>query len=371
MCTEGNPRTAAAIGVAMALAAFSRGADLTGTAPLPLAAVRTWAYQLQGLEDAGAVNALAASRYDLLVVEPTRTERDSRFDAPAMVRHLQASPAGDGRHRKLVLAYISIGEAEDFRWYWTWSKSWKKNQPRPASLPSFIVHPDPDGWSGCFPVAFWDPAWKDILLAGRKTPPAPDRPYRSVLDEVLQSGFDGVYLDWVEAYDEPAVKREARKAGVKPAREMIRLLGEIREYGRRRNPAFLVIQQNGAALLEAHPELLSVVDAIGQEDVWHAGVADSDWGQPAGHDQRTPPEDTRESLRLLRLFRAAGKPVFTIDYTVADADGTYRRARAEGFVPYCTQVSLSRLTTTPPPGLAGRSSPHREVTPRISPSRPR
>jgi cysteinyl-tRNA synthetase, unknown class len=198
--------------------------------PVSLSAVRTWAYQIQGVERPGSVAILEKSRYDLLVVEPVRTDWSSgnkQFDTPGMVRRLQAGRAGDGVHRRLVLAYLDIGEAEDWRWYWSWSKRWKKGKPRPADLPAFIIRPDPDGWAGNYPVAFWDPAWKEIVLYGEKTPPVPDRPYRSVLDEVLQSEFDGVYLDWVEAYDDAGVKRAARKAGVEAARKMIELIGEI------------------------------------------------------------------------------------------------------------------------------------------------
>jgi uncharacterized protein (TIGR01370 family) len=352
----------------MFLTAVVSAVELRGA--LPLTAVRTWAYQIQGIDESGAVEALAAARYDLLVVEPTRTEKDTAFDTPAMVRRLQASPAGEGQHRKLVLAYICPGEAEDWRWYWTWSKNWKKKRPRPADLPAFIVRPDPDGWSGCFPVAFWDPAWKDILLAGQNTPPTSGRPFRSVMDEVVQSGFDGVYLDWVEAYDDPVVKRAAKAAGIDPAKEMIKLIGEIRAYGRQQNPNFLVIQQNGSALLEGHPELLKVVDGIAQEDLWYSGKADSDWDNPRGHDRRTKPADTRELIRMLKPFRAAGKLVLTVDYTVQDAPETYRRARAEGFVPYCTRVSLGRLTTTPPPDFTpAPTSPQTKADPlqRIAP----
>ena len=38
---------------------------------LPLDQVRFWAYQLQGLSETGAVDALVDSHYDLLVLEPT------------------------------------------------------------------------------------------------------------------------------------------------------------------------------------------------------------------------------------------------------------------------------------------------------------
>ena len=145
------------------------------------------------------------------------------------------------------------------------------------------------------------------------------------------------------------IRDAAKKAGVDAEAEMIKLMGEIREYGRERNPHFIVIQQNAADLLEDHPELTNIVDGIGQEDTWYAGRADSAWDNPKGHDRRVSENQTHSCLKRLQRFRATGKPVFTIDYTVQDADATYRRARAEGFVPYCSQVSLSRLTTTPPP----------------------
>jgi len=97
-----------------------------GTA-LPLDQVRYWAYQLQGIGEPGAVQALVDARYDLLVLEPTRTDwssDDRYFDTGGMVARLKASPAHDGQHRKLVLAYLDIGQAEDWRWYWTWPSEW-------------------------------------------------------------------------------------------------------------------------------------------------------------------------------------------------------------------------------------------------------
>jgi hypothetical protein len=75
--------------------------------PYPLSRVRTWGSQIQGLDDDGAVDALVRSKYDLLVLEPTRTgflsEGSRDFDTKGMVARLKASAARDGQHRKLIL----------------------------------------------------------------------------------------------------------------------------------------------------------------------------------------------------------------------------------------------------------------------------
>jgi cysteinyl-tRNA synthetase len=322
--------------------------------PLPLSAVRTWAYQIQELHAPGAVEALAASSYDLLVIEPTRTDYSSpevrRFDTAAAVAQLKASPAGDGLHRKLVIAYIDIGQAENWRWYWDWSEDWSPGQPRPADWPEWILTPDPDGWAGNFVVKFWEAAWQDIVIHGRNQLAAADRDFVSTLDEVLQDGFDGVYLDWVEAYSDDTANAAAEAANVDAAAAMVDFIAAIRAYGQARRPGFIVIQQNAAALIEDAPTIVGVVDAIAQEDTWYGGQADCDWERSCGYDVPQSAQETTEILQLLDSYRAAGKAVFTVDYTVARAAEVYADATARGYVPYCSRTALSRLTTTPPPG---------------------
>lgn len=315
-----------------------------------LSSVTTWAYQLQGLEQGGAIDALVESTYDLVVLEPSRTVQGaSDFDTAGMVARLKNSTGRDGRTRKMVIAYIDIGQAENWRWYWTWSTDWPAGEPRPADWPDWIVGVDPAGWAGDFTVAFWDPAWKDIMMTGANHPATADRDYVSMLDEVIRDGFDGVYLDWVEAYADDAVIQAAEQDGVDPVEEMVRFIGGIRAYGRQRNPDFIVIQQNSASLIEEDPAILDVVDAIGQEDTWFGGEANAEWDDPAGYGQAQTAEDTAETQRLLALYQAAGKKVFTIDYTVDQAAEVYAESAARGWVPYCTRTSLDRLTTTPPP----------------------
>lgn len=335
-------------------------------APLALDKVAYWAYQLQGISEPGAVEALVSSRYDMLVLEPTCTDwssDDRYFDTAAMVARLKTSTAHDGAHGKLILAYLDIGEAEDWRWYWTWSRDWNCRGEPPADWPEYILSCDPDGWGGNYPVAYWHPDWKDIIIYGSQTGTNPDRDYSSAIDEAIAHGFDGIYLDWVEGWEDDVVDRAARAEGKDPAAEMITFIAEMRAYATARKPGFLIVQQNAAELLDGRPELLDNIDAISQEAVWYDGDATDEWQDPDGYDWPQPADLTAYYLTYLAPYQNAGVPVFNCEYALDQAATAYERSYTAGFVPYVTRRSLSRLTTTPPPGYQAESL--REVEARL------
>src|SRR4051812_31153844 len=81
--------------------------------------VQHWLYQLQNLDVARA----AASGFDLIVTDYSADGSDARRFTPEQVARLQAGrPTG-----RLVLAYMSIGEAEDYRSYWR--PEWRPGHP--------------------------------------------------------------------------------------------------------------------------------------------------------------------------------------------------------------------------------------------------
>jgi cysteinyl-tRNA synthetase len=328
--------------------------NLADIDPLPLADITFWGYQIQKVEDQGAVDSLDASYYDMLVLEPTRTDWSTDvtkfFDTKSMNDRLRNSMASDGVHRKLLIAYIDIGEAEDWRWYWTWSTEWDCQPPTPGDWPEYILVCDPDGWTGNYPVAYWDEEWKDIIIYGENTGTHPDRDYTSVIDETIIDGFDGIYLDWVEGFENEAVIAAAQLAGVDPAVEMINFIQEMRDYAALRNPDFLIIQQNAASLIEGHPELTTVIDAIAQEAIWFDGDATDDWNDPNGYDFPNDTSLVNYYIGYCDEYQDAGLPVFDCEYALDSADIAYANSDDVGYVPYATRRSLGRLTTTPPPG---------------------
>lgn len=193
-------------------------------------------------------------------------------------------------------------------------------------------------------MAFWDARWRAILADGEG----------SVLARLLADGYDGIYMDWIEAYEEEHVAAAARRAGIEPARAMVDLILHLRETARKADPGFLLVAQNAAGLLDLDARYRDAIDGIGQEDVWFRGSADAPWGSRKGGDipNRYRDESSSEGLiGRLKKFQALGKPVFTIDYCLdpANAGRVYEASRREGFVPLVTRVSLSRITETPPP----------------------
>ena len=84
--------------------------------------------------------------------------------------------------KRLVIAYMSIGEAEDYRYYW--QKDWQKNKPK-------WLHAENPKWAGNYKVNYWNANWKAIIFGS-------DTAY---LDRIMDAGFNGVYLDIIDAFE--------------------------------------------------------------------------------------------------------------------------------------------------------------------------
>ncbi len=123
---------------------------------------------------------LKKTGYDLLILDAVFRER---FLTKEEVSSLKRKPGGG---RRPVISYLSIGEAEDYRYYW--KDAWKKNPPL------FLDGENPE-WKGNYKVKFWMGEWKEII-SGRED----GRGFKtSYLKKILDAGFDGVYLDIIDA----------------------------------------------------------------------------------------------------------------------------------------------------------------------------
>lgn len=117
------------------------------------------------------LRALKSSEYDLLIIEPTL---NGSFFTKDEIEQLKYKKNGS---RRLVIAYFSIGEAEDYRFYW--EKSWSKK------LPDWIVEEN-ENWDGNYIVKYWSKEWQEIV-----------KEYQRRLESI---GVDGYYLDTIDSF---------------------------------------------------------------------------------------------------------------------------------------------------------------------------
>ena len=321
---DGTGMRLVSISFALLLAALLASLLAACAAP-DLSRVQSWAMQLQGLENPAARERLARAGFDLIVVDPVSNVRGlEQFDTAAMVRLM--------REHALCLAYFNVGQAENYRV--DWGEGWRAPTKDRPGAPAVLLTVDPDGWEGDFPVAYWENAWIEIL--------------ERRVDRVARQGFDGIYCDWVLAFDEPAVQRAAKRAGIDAPRAMADLLRDLRQRGRRINPQFRVVIQNGAALFDAVPDMHERIDGYVQEPLSFAGVAGAAWDDAAAGDRALPVEgdwSTATMIESLRSIRARGVPTFVIDYALdpRNARLARERARSVGAVPFVTRVPLDRV----------------------------
>ncbi|MFN3640994.1 MAG: endo alpha-1,4 polygalactosaminidase [Flavobacterium sp.] len=83
--------------------------------------------------------------------------------------------------KRLVISYINVGAAENWRTYW--QPEWKKGNPK-------WLKKNYKGYDNEIIVEFWHTAWQKIIFGNKD----------SYLQNIINVEFDGVYLDNVEAY---------------------------------------------------------------------------------------------------------------------------------------------------------------------------
>lgn len=299
-----------------------------------LAGVRSWGYQLQKIEPAE----IAASPFDLVVIDYSRTGTDKGRFTRDEVKAMQVKP--DGK-RRLVLAYMSVGEAEDYRFYW--QKGWVEPAPYRGDLgqqgqaasgtlkaagiktvriprltaPGWLGREN-EVWGGNYQVRFWYDGWQNLIMHHDG----------SYLSRIQEAGFDGAYLDRVDAYY--AIEGDREDA----ARRMVDFIVEFAQIARSRRPGFLIVPQNAEELL-AVPRYVTAIDAVAREDLLLA----------AGSGQPNPAERIDTASALLKHALDAGRPVLAVEYTedIARKQTLERDLRARGTIPYFAPRKLDRI----------------------------
>ncbi|RME71425.1 MAG: hypothetical protein D6776_10230, partial [Planctomycetota bacterium] len=200
----------------------------------------------------------------------------------AAVRRPPRELSGNGR--RLVLAYLSLGEIAEHDPAW----------PRHARAP-WLVEPNPD-WPGAWRVDPRDPRWQAHVFARAA--------------RLLARGFDGLFLDtadvgpWLEERD-PETWRGAAHA-------MAQIIAGLR----RRFPDSLLVLNQGLAL---YPAVRPHLDAALAEGLF----VRYDFATRRYRKVRPGSDAARLRERFLAL-RRSGLRVLTIEYAPPDATDLVR-----------------------------------------------
>lgn len=122
------------------------------------------------------LEAVSRTNYDIVILDSFFDEEILTFND---VAQLKTKLNGGSR---LAISYLSIGEAEDYRYYWL--TEWN------AIMPDWIEAENPD-WEGNYKVKYWETEWQNLIFGSSN----------AYLDKIIDAGFDGVYLDIIDAYE--------------------------------------------------------------------------------------------------------------------------------------------------------------------------
>lgn len=301
-----------------------------------LTPARSWAYQLQHIRPED----VAASLADVVVIDSS-PDGDWRaaFQGDVVAR-MKTRPGVQVADKKLI-CYMSIGEAEIQRFYWR--GDWVRGGRKTASAPSWLHEQNDQGWVGNWKVRFWEPEWQNLICGADGC----------FLDRIIDQGFDGVYLDIIDAYDYWLSDERGRGKRPTAAGEMVSFVRKIAEHARvrRGKPEFAIIPQNGEGLL-TFPAYRATISAIGKEDVLFEQVGKANQKprvrarQNAGGEAGECVEDIVANLRHALADRI---PILSVEY-LADwpedqpqIPGSVLRMRQLGFVPHIAKRDLGSL----------------------------
>ncbi|AEX86414.1 glycoside hydrolase, end-alpha-1,4-polygalactosaminidase [Marinitoga piezophila KA3] len=282
---------------------------------------RYFVYQLQNIN----IQEIITYPVNFLVMDYSRTGLEDgkyTYDEIKKLKGVGMAP----------ICYLSIGEAEDYRYYW--HDEWKTNPP------SWLGPENPD-WEGNYKVKYWNEDWKKIIY--------------DYLDKIIDMGFSGVYLDIIDAYYYWSNEGEAPQVDQRPieetAKDMIDFVVEIANYARSKKENFLIIPQNGEDILDYDNNgiYLKTISGIGIEDLFY----DSEQLDNGNYLIQKSTE-TEYKLKYINKILSSGKVVLSVDYVVDEdninidiIDDYIKNCRDRGIIPYPAYVDreLDRLST--------------------------
>ena len=258
-----------------------------------------------------AILDMSQTPYDLIVMDYYYDENPWTSDQIETIKASSSSLT-----QKIVLSYISIGESESYRPYWNASWDSDSDGIPDVNAPDWLDVENPD-WEGNYKVKYWEQSWQSIIFGSED----------SYLDKIIELGFDGAYLDIIDAYE------YYEEQGISNADQlMIEFVQNLSLYCKGKNPNFLIVPQNGEAL-GLSQEYLDAIDGIGREDIFYEGNFPNS------------EEYIQETIDYLHLFLNANLFVLQIEYPTLPRliRLAYTKGTENGYVCYVGPRDLDEI----------------------------
>lgn len=126
-------------------------------------------------DKSGFLSAIQQTNFDVVIIDAFFGDELLTASEVASLKTKQ-----NGAQR-LVISYMNIGSAEKYRYYW--KKGWGLHHP-------LWLKKKYDGYKDEIWVKFWKDEWQEIIYGNSD----------SYTQKLLNAGFDGAYLDNIEAF---------------------------------------------------------------------------------------------------------------------------------------------------------------------------
>jgi uncharacterized protein (TIGR01370 family) len=233
----------------------------------------------------GEYNLKVFGRYDMVIIDPDHS-RNAEADSLA-------------KQHVLPIAYVNIGEAEDYRWYYSEIK------------PAWVLGKNPN-WERHFYIDVNNEEWQQLIL-------------ERIMPRIYRSKYAGVFLDMIDIASPELFP--ATRGGV------IKLIARIRAAF----PDKIILLNNGVFLAD---QVSENIDGICVESVFSTYNFDT-----KKYFVRAQAESESRASELQGIQKRLNTRMFVIDYALPEdtAAQTLVRTRSfeRGFVPFVSTIELN------------------------------
>jgi cysteinyl-tRNA synthetase len=220
---------------------------------------KSWLYYLNDIQ----LYKIGTTTVDLAIIE---TQKDRILFSKDQIDKLKVKSDGSNRH---IFAYLSLGDAENYRGYW--KKEWNKKKPSWLGNESKI-------WKGNHDVTnLMSDEWLEIS--------------KGMVDEVINSGYDGILISGLKDTNKNTLK----------------FLQEITSYIKSKNENIKIFVQDIESFA-SNDAFVSMIDGVVKQGLVYSELSNGLTGR------KNIETKIKTTVNNLNLLKSKEKDVLVVEY---------------------------------------------------------